>query len=109
MAIYHRLESPSQSLQTAIYQAHSRQVWGAPARGSLLPSVKAYIGPLPKNQCGIEFETDIAPNVGSTPTVAKWYLGVQPDVLPVPGTIMCAIDVTMRKVANILLGISCVF
>lgn len=110
MAIYHRLQSPSQNLETSVYQAHSEEIWGKAARGSSLPSVKAYLGPLPANTAGIEFETDIAPHVGSVPQVPKWYLGRCPAVHSVPGyPDFCKMQVTMTKVANPNSGISCNF
>lgn len=109
MPTYHRLESPSQSLETAIYQTHSNEIWGAAARGSLLPSVKAYVGPLPAGADGIEFDIAAPANPGGTPTTAKWYLGRQPAVTVVPGTGMCKISVVMLKVVNLKSGVTCVF
>ena len=62
-AIYHRLNSPTQTLDTAIKQQQSLEIWGkARGNGGSFPVVKAYSGPLPPNQSGIEFETDIEPD-----------------------------------------------
>jgi hypothetical protein len=49
---------------------------GKPARGSDIPSVKAYRGNLPNNARGVEFETSVAPTKGSgSPYEARWYVG----------------------------------
>lgn len=101
MAVYHRLGSPSQTLQTAVLQTHSHEVWGLGAFHSPLPSVKAYRGALPPNMDGIEFETDIPPTPGtSTPTTAYWYLGeATQKVDPIVGVLpYVKIGVTIRKV-----------
>ena len=44
-------------------------VFGAPA---VRPSVDAYVGPLPDEAAGIEFETDIEADVGLPPGRARW-------------------------------------
>jgi hypothetical protein len=44
-------------------------LFGAPAR---LPSVDAYVGPLPDGADGIEFETEIEADVGLPPGRARW-------------------------------------
>ena len=65
---YHRLESPTQTWEVAAMQQASGQVWGAPARNfyqSDIPSVKAYIGPLPEGARGIEFTTSVSPTPGT--------------------------------------------
>lgn len=109
MPTYHRLFSPSQSLETAVYQAYSEEIWGKPARGSNIPSVKAYGGSLPSNKAGIEFETDIVPHIGSAPNQPKWYLG-SPGVFSVPGQPdFCKINVTMNKVVHLTPSILCDF
>jgi hypothetical protein len=78
---FHRRESPTQSTATAKLQAASGEVWGQPARGSLIPSVKAYRGPLPAGQRGIEFYTQIAPDpASSTPFEVRWYYPQTPGV-----------------------------
>ena len=51
------------------------EVWGKPARGSNLPSVKAYRGVLPPRR-GIEFCSPVAPTPGrGSPHEARWYGG----------------------------------
>jgi hypothetical protein len=78
---YHRLESPTQTTADAVFQVNSGEIWGLPARGSNIPSVKAYRNALPTSQRGIEFNTPIAPQVGSgTPYEARWYYPHTPGV-----------------------------
>jgi hypothetical protein len=110
MATYHRLHSPSQSLETAVYQTYSEELWGKAARGSDRPAVKACTGPLPPNTSGIEFETDIPPNLGSAPEWPKWYLGICPQVVSVPEhPDFCKMQVTMTKVVHNNPSILCNF
>jgi hypothetical protein len=70
---YHRLESPTQTIQDAANQESSGQMWGQSARGSHLPSVKAYIGPLHANSRGVEFTTPVVPHRQTHPTLVQWY------------------------------------
>jgi hypothetical protein len=71
---FHRLESPTQTRADALQQVASGEVWGAPARGSDIPSVKAYRNSLPAGQRGIEFTTSVHPQKGSgTRYEARWY------------------------------------
>jgi hypothetical protein len=57
-------------------QQQNGEIWGRPARGSSLASVKAYRDALPAAQNGIEFVTTVAPTPGSgTPFEARWYEG----------------------------------
>lgn len=70
---FHRLESGTQTAETAAKQRRSGAVWGRPNRGSDMPSVDAYEGPLPSGKRGIEFETSVTPNRGSPPGRARWY------------------------------------
>ena len=53
------------------------EIWGRPARGSALPSVKAYRNALPAAPPrGVEFCSTVAPTPGTgTPFEARWYLG----------------------------------
>lgn len=97
---YHRLESPTQTSATAILQEKSQELWGRPARGSNIPSVKAYRGPLPAAQRGIDIETDLAPEKGSgTPHEARWYYPMTPGTFlrTVNGTDFAAIK---AKITN---------
>ncbi|MET0265350.1 MAG: hypothetical protein ABW202_07035 [Duganella sp.] len=101
MATYHRKQSTSQTLRTAIYQVYSKEIWGQAARGSDYPSVKAYVGPLGRNEDGIEFEVDVPPHPGSTPTVAKWYLGYEPNVSGVKNQLQyCKMSVSITELRS---------
>lgn len=72
--VYHRVETPSQPAAVARMQEQSGQVWGRPARGSSIPSVKAYFGPLPNGRRGIEFTTPVPHDPRfSYPFEARWY------------------------------------
>ncbi len=78
--LFHRVENPTtQTTEIAKMQEQSREIWGRPARGSGLPSVKAYPGTLPDRR-GIEFTTDIEPKPNGAPNQAQWYLGLTPGV-----------------------------
>lgn len=68
----HRIESPTQTRGDAAQQASSRELWGAPARGSDIPKVKAYPGALPSGVRGIEFTTQVAPDQSCPPGRAYW-------------------------------------
>jgi hypothetical protein len=71
---FHRQESPTQTKADADQQQLSGEIWGGPARGSLLPSVKAYRSALPASVRGIEFDTAVRPTPGSgTKHEARWY------------------------------------
>lgn len=79
---FHRLESPTQTAADAVVQVASGEVWGAAARGSSIPSVKAYRNQIPTGARGIEFTSNIAPAVGSgSPFEARWYYPHTPGVL----------------------------
>ncbi len=82
--IYHRLESRTQKPSDAAMQERTGIVGGYAARGSDIPTVKAYSGPLPSGARGIEFSTSVQPAPGSVPGQPKWYPG-QPGVGVIPG------------------------
>src|SRR5205814_1762836 len=70
---YHRLESDTQSPETAASQVSSGEVWGKKPRfGFERPKVKAYAGPLPEGVRGIEFYTDVAPDPRCAPCCPLW-------------------------------------
>lgn len=74
--VYDRARSPTQSANDDRIQVATMKVYGRAAWGSHIPSVKAYRGPLPPSDSGIEFSTPIAPTPGtSTPSMVKWYQG----------------------------------
>ena len=56
---YHRLSSPTQTFRDVIRQVKSEELWGSAARFSNAPAVKAYFGPLPVSEQGIEFYTSV--------------------------------------------------
>jgi hypothetical protein len=83
---YHRIHTPSQTEQTARLQFASGQVWGREAKWSSLLSVKAYRGPLPPTDEGIEFYTDVQPSPGQHPSDVFWYAGTHGvTVAPIDG------------------------
>lgn len=79
---FHRVESPSQTVEDARLQARSGEVWGTPARPSgLFPCVKAYPGELAILRRGIEFTTPVQPDLqSSTPIEFRWYYPQTPGV-----------------------------
>jgi hypothetical protein len=80
LALFHRVETKTQTKETARLQEASREIWGRTAKWSFGPSVKAYPGNLPDRR-GIEFTTDIEPNPNSAPNEARWYLNVTAGVV----------------------------
>ena len=72
MATYHRRESPTQTPEDARKQTDSLEIWGGPSRYSDVPRVRAYIGPLPNEARGIEFETWVSPDADGPPGQAQW-------------------------------------
>jgi len=83
--VYCRYESPTQTKQIAQLQVQSGEIWGSgkgPPNTNNVPSVKAYVGPLPPNQRGIEFTTPIPPDrKSSSPKEARWYHPQTPGVI----------------------------
>lgn len=71
---YHWRESPTQTKEDAVRQVQSEEIWGKAGRiGGLVPAVKAYRGPLPKGQRGIEFTTVVDPDAqSSSPFEVRW-------------------------------------
>ena len=73
--VFHRVKSPSQSDETCKMQVETQEIWGKASRNILqsdFPKVKAYRGPLPKGEKGIEFVTDIPTDRGNPPHLATW-------------------------------------
>jgi hypothetical protein len=64
---FHRLQSPTQDDHTAQLQMQSQEMWGRARRGSDIPQVQAYTGPLPRGAKGIEFTTHVAPDPQQPP------------------------------------------
>ncbi len=96
---FHRLESPTQSKETAVLQMQSGEIWGRPARWSSIPAVKAWRGPLPAGRRGIEFMTSITPHVDSHPTLVRW-LATTPGVSPQKNGFV-SIPATLTKVTQV--------
>ena len=94
-ATYHRLESPTQTVQDAAMQEASQMMAGKEAQGSSTPSVKAYPGALPAGKRGIEFTTSLPPMQGQRAQIVQWYEG-QPGVIPFKDG-MVAIPVHVTK------------
>lgn len=93
--VYHRLQSPTQTYNDSLLQQQSGQIWGKEAYGSGFATVKAYTGPLPAGEQGIEFTTPAQPNPGSPPGQAKWYPGAPGVTLNSQG--YAVINVTITK------------
>lgn len=81
--VYHKVETTTQTPETAAMQQRSGEIWGKePRLGGLGPSVNAYVGPLPAGARGIEFTTSIPPG-SALPFpggLARWYGDRQPGV-----------------------------
>ena len=72
MAVYHRVQSPTQTPADARKQIGNGKICGGINRWSSWPSVDAYVGRLPAAVSGIEFETSTDPDAGSAPGYARW-------------------------------------
>jgi hypothetical protein len=66
------LESDTQTPEDAARQEASGEIWGRIGLGNRGPKVKAYNGPLPDGDRGIEFETQITPDPGCPPWRSNW-------------------------------------
>lgn len=78
---FHRLESRTQTPETATIQVQTGEIWGRVARGGQNPCVKAYRNAMPNGSRGIEFTTQIAPHPGAgSPFDARWYHPETPGV-----------------------------
>jgi hypothetical protein len=75
--LYHRLESPTQTPEIAREQMRTGEIWGRPLNFpycSDIPKVKAYNGSLPLGARGIEFTTEIQPDLGCPPGCSFWSM-----------------------------------
>lgn len=85
---FHRIAAPKQTLEDALKQKRSSEIWGKPIVGSgLVPRVKAYLLPLcagepPGNPCanerGIEFTTRAKPSVKAPSGLIYWEMKTDP-------------------------------
>jgi hypothetical protein len=75
-AVYHRLETSTQTRHTAALQQASGEIWGTYDRTaggrSPFPSVDAFVGALPAGAKGVEFSSDVPPDRNSPPRLARW-------------------------------------
>ena len=53
-------------------QEASLEIWGRPSRYNSNPQVRAYVGALPSDARGLEFETEVEPDRDCPPGIAKW-------------------------------------
>jgi hypothetical protein len=77
MRVYHRKQSRTQTPEVARMQVLSGEIWGSYNRDlvggrSMFPSVDAFVGPLPDDEPGIEFVTDVPPDPNTRPRFARW-------------------------------------
>ena len=91
-AVFHRLESPTQTPSDAAAQQSSGQLWGKGFRDSGVPYVQAFTGPLPAGARGIEFTTPVPQSKYSRPGFAAWTPGtpgvvIEGDVAKIPITV----------------------
>ena len=74
--IYHRTQSPSQTVAIARDQIASQEMWGGPARNcffSDIPKVKAFSTKFDRNtERGIEFTTEVEPDRCTRPGLVYW-------------------------------------
>lgn len=73
---FHRKKSPTQTAAVALEQERSWVQMGRSAKWGWTPSVKAYRGPLPPGQEGVEFFT-LSPPQGTHPQDVFWFIGSQ--------------------------------
>jgi hypothetical protein len=75
VSLYHRKESSNQTAEIAKLQEDSLEIHGKKDTNNFaggIPKVKAYYGSLPDSERGIEFTTDIEPDLGSNPKLPNW-------------------------------------
>jgi len=74
------LRSRTQTVALDELQARTGELWGKPAVWSIIPAAKAYMGPLPPGQSGLEFTTHVAPASPNVPAGCDvyWYAGLTP-------------------------------
>ena len=100
MALFHRVESTTQTPETAALQIESLEIWGREPRGSAFLTVQAIPGPLPARQSGVEFTTDIPPDPGGCPDEVRWrYRGPESQVTRI--TRDDGVDFAVLKVATV--------
>ncbi|MBV9322914.1 MAG: hypothetical protein JO352_03880 [Chloroflexi bacterium] len=100
VGVYYRLESRTQTVETAALQQATGEIWGNIPQGGVFPAVQAYVGPLPPGARGIEFITTIQPDPGSPPGQAYWR-GPRPGVRIVGDTAVLGPVIVTRNTQTI--------
>lgn len=95
--VYHRKAAPTQTAADAAQQQASGELWGYPAIYSNIPAVKAYAGPLPPGERGIEFTTTEAPDMGGHPRLPTWS-GKDREVVGRDGRVAARIRATITRI-----------
>jgi hypothetical protein len=75
ISTYHRFVSSTQTPADIEEQIRSLEIWGKAAHNvyqSDIPKVKAFVGSLPQGKKGIEFTTDVSPDLNTPPYLATW-------------------------------------
>jgi hypothetical protein len=79
----------------------SGELWGRPRRNfyaGLIPSVKAWEGPLPADAIGVEFYTNVEPDPWSVPGWPEWTEGRAGVIVHEPGALVAIpVVVTMQR------------
>ncbi len=76
-SVYHRRESPTQTVADSILQTVSQSIWGSSGRMNFEPVVRAFVGPLPAGVPGVEFVTKVTPTSVSPAPGGQWALWYQ--------------------------------
>lgn len=72
-AIYYRIQnSRTQTEEISCLQETSGELWGTRGRYNARPTVRAYLGRLPEDDEGIEFETAVSPDPNGVPILPTW-------------------------------------
>lgn len=77
----------------------SGQIWGRPPRyvyAGLFPAVKAWNGPLQEGIAGVEFYTNVQPDLGTAPSSPQWTEG-HPGVIIIEKGELVAIEVAVTR------------
>lgn len=95
---FHRIRTPrTQTVDLAHRQQDEGRICGRAPNWGGPPSVKAYRGPLPDGEDGVEFWTDTPPTAGTgTPTTAYWREGSPGVSAEADGMVCIAVVVTKR-------------
>ena len=89
---YHRLQSKVWNE----LMSRTGHIGGRVPFGGRRPTVQAFEGPLPEDQAGIEFWTEVRPDPGGVPGQARWTLS-RPGVLSREGGEVAAIPAKITR------------